>query len=280
MRKKVCVAGLLSGLCMIFAFRVSAQQLADTTQLSALGSWPSVALNDSAYAAKDPAQAPLKSSPKAANLKTNAVENNAVSTLVNSRQELKKLNLTLKNNPKNVAAYTERGKLKFQLNKTGGAIKDFTVAINLAPDEPETYYYRGLAFLKANDYLGAVSDLTKRLNAEPAVNCFIARAKAKALLLDYRGAIIDNSKALELEAENEEALYNRAVARFYLKDYTKAIEDFTTILERNKNLAETYFFRGLSKHKSGDIESGCLDLSKAGELGFEEAYESIKELCR
>jgi hypothetical protein len=29
----------------------------------------------------------------------------------------------------------------------------------------------------------------------------------------------------------------------------------------------------------GQKESGCLDLSKAGELGSEKAYESIKQFC-
>jgi len=35
----------------------------------------------------------------------------------------------------------------------------------------------------------------------------------------------------------------------------------------------------LAKLGLGQKESGCLDLSKAGELGSEKAYEVIKEFC-
>jgi len=39
-----------------------------------------------------------------------------------------------------------------------------------------------------------------------------------------------------------------------------------------------YYARGIAKIKSGDKNGGCLDLSKAGELGFD-AYDTIKKYC-
>ncbi len=36
---------------------------------------------------------------------------------------------------------------------------------------------------------------------------------------------------------------------------------------------------GVAKLGLGQKDSGCLDLSKAGELGFDKAYESIKKYC-
>ena len=40
-----------------------------------------------------------------------------------------------------------------------------------------------------------------------------------------------------------------------------------------------YINRGLAKLGLGQKDSGCLDFSKAGELGYSEAYQSIKEYC-
>ena len=40
-----------------------------------------------------------------------------------------------------------------------------------------------------------------------------------------------------------------------------------------------YYNRGLAKIQLGQKDSGCLDLSKAGELGYVEAYEAIKQYC-
>jgi len=47
----------------------------------------------------------------------------------------------------------------------------------------------------------------------------------------------------------------------------------------NPNYAKAYFIRGSAKINSDQRNSGCLDLSKAGELGYFEAYQYIKEFC-
>ncbi|MFW5805983.1 MAG: hypothetical protein ACOCVX_05580, partial [Bacteroidales bacterium] len=40
-----------------------------------------------------------------------------------------------------------------------------------------------------------------------------------------------------------------------------------------------YINRGLSKISIGDKEGGCLDFSKAAELGFEPAFDKIEGHC-
>ncbi len=40
-----------------------------------------------------------------------------------------------------------------------------------------------------------------------------------------------------------------------------------------------YYNRGLAKIQLGQIDGGCLDLSKAGELGADKAYDLIKKYC-
>jgi hypothetical protein len=37
--------------------------------------------------------------------------------------------------------------------------------------------------------------------------------------------------------------------------------------------------RGILRINFGDMKNGCLDLSKAGEMGDLKAYEAIKEKC-
>ena len=41
-----------------------------------------------------------------------------------------------------------------------------------------------------------------------------------------------------------------------------------------------YFIRGVMKVSINQVDSGCLDLSKSGELGFAPAYEEIKNSCK
>lgn len=74
---------------------------------------------------------------------------------------------------------------------------------------------------------------------------FVNQGNAKIEKLDFNGAIVDYTKAIELEPKDCKAYYKRGISHISLN---------------NKN-------------------KGCLDLSKAGELGCEEAYKSIQENC-
>ncbi|MDA9332749.1 tetratricopeptide repeat protein, partial [Saprospiraceae bacterium] len=58
-----------------------------------------------------------------------------------------------------------------------------------------------------------------------------------------------------------------------------SIADYTKAIEIDPNYAKAYLNRGRSKLMLGQKDSGCLDLSKAGELGYGKAYEVIKEYC-
>jgi len=44
-------------------------------------------------------------------------------------------------------------------------------------------------------------------------------------------------------------------------------------------MPQAYYNRGLTLIYLQDNEKGCLDMSKAGELGMQEAYPVIKKYC-
>jgi len=71
---------------------------------------------------------------------------------------------------------------------------------------------------------------------------------------------------------------NRGISKAKLEDYRGSIQDYTKSIELEPT-AYAYHGRGLSKIILGDIDGGCLDLSKAGELGDETAYDTIRDLC-
>ena len=65
-----------------------------------------------------------------------------------------------------------------------------------------------------------------------------------------------------------------------LGDNRGAIEDNNKAIELNPDYALAYLNRGAAKYNLGDKNGGCLDFSKAGELGYEDAYDLIKKYCQ
>lgn len=72
------------------------------------------------------------------------------------------------------------------------------------------------------------------------------------------------------------AYYNRANILTIMKDYRGAIADYNKVLEIEPNMADAYFNRGLTHVFLGNNRLGIQDLSKAGELGLFSAYNIIK----
>lgn len=110
---------------------------------------------------------------------------------------------------------------------------------------------------------------------------YYVRGNAKLRNMEYIEAIQDFNKAISLNPKYGAAFNSRGFAKDALGDYRGAIKDYTAAIKLDWNSRAIYYNnRGLSKIALGERESGCLDLSKAGELGAFDAYDSIKEHCR
>ena len=76
-----------------------------------------------------------------------------------------------------------------------------------------------------------------------------------------------------------DVLFNKGESYRSLNEHKKAIQDFNLAIELNPKSSDAYLYRGMSKIDLGDKEGGCLDYSKAGELGNTNAYNLIKRNC-
>jgi tetratricopeptide (TPR) repeat protein len=158
--------------------------------------------------------------------------------------------------------------------------------INLYPDLALAYCNRGNAKNCLEDYKGAIVDLTKAIALDPSMaQAYSNRGLAKLGLEDDNGALADCNKAIELDPDLAEAYYCRGFAKSHFQDYRGAIADFTQIIFNSSGstaewlISNAYLGRGLAKVQSSDINGACLDWKKAGKLGSETAYELIKANC-
>ncbi|WP_396141498.1 tetratricopeptide repeat protein [Flavobacterium sp.] len=200
--------------------------------------------------------------------------------LQNYRGAIDDFDIAINLDPNNSAVYNNRGLSKGYLKDYRGSIEDFNKAIELKPYFSYTYYYnRGNSKHNLEDYRGAIADETIAIELNPNYSySHLSRGSSKQYLKDYRGSIEDFNKAIELNP-NYSNYYFRGISKQYLKDFRGAIADFDIAIELNPKYSESYLSRGSSKYNLNYINSGCLDWSKAGELGNSKAYELIKEYC-
>ena len=146
----------------------------------------------------------------------------------------------------------------------------------------DDYLNSGLDKEILKDFKGAMADYNKsiELNQNNKFALYM-RANLKLILEDNRGAIQDYNIIISSIADSSKAepYYNRGVAKANIDDKSGAIEDFTKAIEIDSNYAIRYYARGLTKLLLNQKNNACLDFSKAGELGSEDAYEMIKKHC-
>ena len=166
-----------------------------------------------------------------------------------------------------------------------GAIAEFSEAVKRDSVFIQAYENRGVAKFYLQDFTGAIADYDKALKINPDdYNTYGRRGWAKFYLQDCKGAIEDFTKALEGVRDGAQYYNIRGRARYYLHDYKGAIADFNKVIKfwsgEKYQRSEAFFWRGLVKIDLKQNNNGCLDLSKAGKLGYAKAYELMEVYCR
>lgn len=171
-----------------------------------------------------------------------------------------------------------RGLSKAYLSEYESSILDFSEIISRNPILKNERWTYGTRIKK----VGNTSITTPggfSLNYD-YIDVFYYRGMSKANLGDYRGAILDFDKYIELEKNDYSAYNYRAIAKFELKRFNESIVDFSQAIKLKNDIALIFYGRGAAYLNIGKLEEGCLDMSKAGELGYVDAYKIIKEKCK
>jgi len=96
---------------------------------------------------------------------------------------------------------------------------------------------------------------------------------------DYSEAIGDMSAAAETAQGIPYIYYNLGNLYCLASEHIASIENYTRAIELYPYMGDAYYNRGLVLIYLRDKEKGCIDLSRAGELGVKDAYSVIKKYC-
>lgn len=180
----------------------------------------------------------------------------------------------------NAKDLTQKGRELYEKREFMEALLNLNKALDLDANYAPAYFLRANIKDNFDDRHGAMKDYNLAIEKNPKfADAFFARGNIKMKLQDYYGAISDFSSCISFNENNIEAYFNRGKAKQYLLAYEDAINDCSKIIQINPKNHDAFYMRGILRIEFGDTKNGCLDLSKAGELGDLKAYETIKEKC-
>jgi len=129
------------------------------------------------------------------------------------------------------------------------------------------YMNSGKTKLEKQDYRGAISDFTKAIEIDPKnATAYSMRGGAKGELKDNRGAISDLSKAIEYEPENPTFYLARGSMKIEIEEYSGAISDYNKVIELDPKKALAYLGKGAVKFALKDYIDAITNLTKGLEL--------------
>ena len=143
------------------------------------------------------------------------------------------------------------------------------------------FYHLNRGVLRAEmiDFISSIESNVQVLSMDDTGN---TRARVKDQVIrqyDYTDAIDDMKRAAEIVPAQPYVHYNLGNLYCLSSEHVNSIESYTEAIRLYPYMGDAYFNRGLVLIYLKDKEKGCIDLSRAGELGVQDAYGVIKKYC-
>ncbi len=115
----------------------------------------------------------------------------------------------------------------------------------------EYFFNRAQDKFEVANYKEAIVDYNKALELSPTEICLVysMRGNAKRNLGDFDGAISDQNKALDFDPLYADGYFNRGSAKYKMGDFAGAIEDYTQVIKINPKDSDAFFNRANIKKK-------------------------------
>ncbi|MBQ9479346.1 MAG: tetratricopeptide repeat protein, partial [Selenomonadaceae bacterium] len=178
--------------------------------------------------------------------------------------------------------YSYRGRTYNRIEEFDKAVSDLTKAIELEPSYKPSHFYLGMAQRGAGNARAAIEAFTHYIKLKPADKdlAYYWRGLSRLDAKDYRGAVVDFTRLLELDKDDEEIYFYRGLAHYNLKHHREALADFDACIALEPNDPATYYNRALCHQWLGDFNLAAENFRKVLELdpNNEKARASLEML--
>ena len=164
-----------------------------------------------------------------------------------------------------------RGVEAHQRGNNADAFDSYTNVIELNQTDrftvAEAYHNRAMIYEDRDDFKHAIADYTRAIELNPnSANSYYSRGSFYYKRGDYERAIADYTRAIELNPNNAYAYYKRGNTYEQKDEFERAIADYTRAIELDRDYVVAYIDRGVSYCKNGDYERAIADYTHAIDL--------------
>lgn len=154
-----------------------------------------------------------------------------------------------------------------------------------SPDKYAAYYKafylmnRGVLKAEMIDFIASLEGNVQTLSMDTEGTTRARVSDMVARTYDYSEAIADVEEAIRILPSIPYLYFDLGNLHCLSEQLVEAIEDYGMAIKLYPYMGDAYLNRGLALIYLKDMEKGCIDLSRAGELGVADAYSIIGKYC-
>ena len=187
--------------------------------------------------------------------------------------------------------YFIRGIYDVQQKNYSSALNWFDRAVSAAGDDNEKIRYtsfykafylmnRGVLRAEMIEFIASLEGNVQTLSMDDKGATRARVSDRVARSYDYSEAIEDMQAATEIVPDIPYLYFNLGNLYCLSGEMVNAIDGYSQAIRIYPAMGDAYFNRGLVLIYLKDKEKGCIDLSRAGELGVGDAYSVIDKYCK
>ncbi len=186
--------------------------------------------------------------------------------------------------------YFVKGLQELQRKQFNSALSWFDKAVGAAEDDVsrdryaryyKAFYLMNRGVLKAEmiDFIASLEGNVQTLSMDTDGTTRARVSDRVARTYDYSEAIADIREALSILPDIPYLYFDLGNLECLSSRFVEALENYDMAIRLYPGMGDAYYNRGLVLIYLKDKEKGCIDLSRAGELGVADSYSVISKYC-
>jgi len=184
-----------------------------------------------------------------------------------------------------------RGIYDVQEKKFSSALSWFDKAVEAAGSEGEKDRYarfykafylmnRGVLRAEMIDFIASLEGNVQTLSMDENGSTRARVSDRVARTYDYSEALDDIRQAIAIVPDMPQLYFNLGNLLCLSGEMVSSIDSYSEAIRLHPAMGDAFFNRGLVLIYLKDKDKGCIDLSRAGELGVGDAYSVIDKYCK